>query len=248
MEEASGMPSLRMGVAVGVVAGLAWFAPAAAQAQVTADWQMNERPGSTRMIDSSGHRIHANIGSDVVLHRSTPTGWGYRFQGDGRIVDNERLVTVPDDDRLDPRNRPYVVTIRLKTGANGPNVIQKGQANHRGGYWKLTVEKGWPRCHFEDRTGARLATGFVNDPRPRTKVADGQWHTLRCARTATGVRLTVDLGKATAITRFRRGTIGSINNTWPLSLGGKVACNGRTVGCDYLNGAVDWVRIGSSGR
>ena len=74
MEEASGMPSLRVGVAVGVVAGLAWFAPAAVQAQVTADWQMDEKPGSTLMIDSSGHRIHANIGSDVVLHRRPRPG------------------------------------------------------------------------------------------------------------------------------------------------------------------------------
>jgi len=241
------MPSLRVGVAVGVVAGLAWFAPAAAQAQVTADWQMDEEPGSALMIDSSGHRIHANIGSDVVLHQATPTGWGYRFKGAGRIVNKERLVTVPDDHRLDPRNRSYAVTIRLKTGAANPNIIQKGQANHRGGYWKLSLMKGWPSCHFEDGTGAMKATGFVHDRRPRTKVADGQWHTLRCKRTATGVRLTVDPGKATAISKFRRGTVGSINNTWPLSLGGKVACNGRTVGCDYFNGAVDWVRI-ESGR
>lgn len=237
------MPSLRVGVVVGVVAGLVWFTPAAAQ--VTADWQMNDKPGSTLMIDSSGHRIHAHIGRDVVVHSAIPTGWGYRFKGDRRTVNSERLVTVPDDDRLDPRNGSYAVTIRLKTGANNPNIIQKGQANHRGGYWKLTLDKGWPRCHFEDATGAITAAGFIRDPRPKTKVADGQWHTLRCTRTARGVTLTIDPGTATAISKFRRGTIGPINNTWPLSLGGKVACNGRTVGCDYFNGAVDWVRVGS---
>lgn len=246
------MRGIRAAAVGGVVAGLCWFAPAAAQAQVIADWQMNEDgPHATVMADSSGNGLDGDVGGHVVTGETTPDGGrAYRFQGDWRIVDDTRLVTVPDsatpgvdDTRLDPGTGTYAVTIRFKTGALDPNIIQKGQANQTGGYWKLALQHGWPRCHFRDASGTTRAIGFVNDSRPQAMVADNAWHTLRCERTATGVKLTIDYGSANAISKSIKGTLGGINNKRPLSIGGKLDCDGSKVTCDYFAGAVDWVRI-----
>ena len=229
---------------VGVMAlCLTWMMSGSAFAYVIGSWQMDETAGSTQMMDSSGNGLHGTIGSDVVLHEANPSGWGYRFKGDWWVVNPNRLVTWQDDNRLDPGTQPYAVTIRFKTGAVDPNIIQKGQDNQTGGYFKLALKKGQPRCHFEDLNHNTRAIGFVGDPRPETNVADGDWHTLRCEKTATGVRLTIDYGEAGAITKNIKGTLGNINNTRPLYLGGKLYCNGGTVTCDYFAGAVDWVTI-----
>jgi Laminin G domain len=230
-----------------VLAVVSWSVPAAAQAMTLAEWQMNETAGSTQMVDSSGNGLNARIGSSVVLHEANPTGFGYRFRGDWWVVNDERLVTINDDPRLDPGTQPYAVTIRFKTGAVDANIIQKGQSNQTGGYWKLALQKGWPRCHFRDAAGTTKAIGFVNDARPATMVADNQWHTLRCERSTTGVKITVNYGEPTAISKFIKGTIGRVDNTRPLSLGGKLDCNGTTVTCDYLAGAVDWVTLDRPG-
>ena len=195
---------------VGVMAlCLTWVMSGSAFAYVIGSWQMDETAGSTQMMDSSGNGLHGTIGSDVVLHEANPSGWGYRFKGDWWVVNPNRLVTWQDDDRLDPGTEPYAVTIRFKTGAVDPNIIQKGQDNQTGGYFKLALKKGQPRCHFEDGTHNTRAIGFVGDPRPETNVADGDWHTLRCEKTATGVRLTIDYGEAGAITKNIKGTLGN---------------------------------------
>jgi hypothetical protein len=230
--------------AVGVVtAALTWFVPAAAQATTILDWELNESAGSTVAADSSGNGLDGAIGSDVVLHEANPTGFGYRFKGDWWVVNPQRLVTAADDPRLDPGTQPFAVTIRFKTGALDPNIIQKGQDNQTGGYFKLAMKKGWPRCHFEYANHNTRAIGFVNDVRPQAFVADGAWHTLRCERTATGVKLTIDYGSPDAISKTIKGTLGTIDNSKPLMLGGKLFCDGTTVTCDYFAGAVDWVTI-----
>ncbi len=223
---------------------LAMVAPGAAHAATTiGDWQMNEASGSTLMVDGSGNGFDGVIGPDVVLAESTGSGLAYRFKGDWWIVNDDRLVLWDDRPGLDPGTDTFAVTIRLKTGAVDPNIIQKGQAGQTGGFWKFALKKGWPRCHFTDGTGATKAIGFVNDKRPETKISDGQWHTLRCERTATGVRMTINYGEPNAISKFIRGTIGRIDNTRPMTLGGKVDCDYVTVTCDYFAGAVDWVTI-----
>ncbi len=58
------------------------------------------------------------------------------------MVNTNRLVTWQDDNRLDPGTQPYAVTIRFKTGAVDPNIIQKGQDNQTGGYCKFALKKG----------------------------------------------------------------------------------------------------------
>lgn len=236
------MKRLRAKLVAGLTVGLLGVMGAAHASEI-GHWQMDETAGSTVMQDGSANQLHGQIGPDVVLHEATPDSFGYRFKGDWWVVNDNRLVTWPDDDRLDPGTQPFAVTLRVKTGALDPNMIQKGQANQAGGYWKFVLKKGWPRCHFRDASGNTKAIGFVNDVRPETKVADNQWHTLRCEKTTTGVRVTIDYGEPDAISKFIKGTIGTINNTRPMFLGGKLDCDGVTVTCDYFAGVIDWVTL-----
>ena len=86
---------------------LSWMVSANAFAVVVGDWQLDEvdtRPNTEVLdSDSSGNEFNGHIGNDVVLHESVPGGgYAYRFQGDWRIVNDERLIDWPDDDQLDP--------------------------------------------------------------------------------------------------------------------------------------------------
>jgi hypothetical protein len=222
---------------------LAMSALGAGAASVTASWQMNETARPT-MVDSSGLGLNGVIGSNVAIARATSDGGlAYGFSGDRGVVTDERLVTVPDDSQLDPGTGTYAVTVRMRTAKPNNNMLQKGQSGQTGGYWKLQMHDGWPICLFRDSAGNSRAIGFVNSSDPNTKVNDSTWHTLRCERTATGVNMTIDYGSPTAITKTINGTVGNIDNTRPLSIGGKLDCNGTTVGCDYFSGSIDWVSI-----
>lgn len=221
------------------------IAPATASATVISDWGMNEEAGATTMVDASSNGFDGQIGSAVVLHQSTDTGgFAYSFKGLGPGPAPERLVTVPDAGAsLDPGTTPYAVTIGFRTTASDPNIVQKGQSGQTGGYWKLVLNKGWPRCHFRDENGRTEAIGFVDGP-VSTKVDDGRWHVLRCERTTTGVRVTLEYGTPNAVSKFIKGTIGRIDSRRPFSIGGKVDCDGgTTVGCDYFSGLIDWIRV-----
>lgn len=237
------MRGLRVGtgaaLAVALTAGMAMVASSPATGgELVASWQMDEVTGSV-MVDSTGNGLDGAIGPLVELGEATPDGGkAYRFKGDWWVPTDDRLIQIPDDSRLDPGAGTFKVTLRVKTGALDPNITQKGQARTSGGYWKFVVKKGWPRCHFRDGNGNTLAIGFVNSTNPATKVSDGQWHTISCARTATGVQVTID-----DISKFKRGSIGPIDNAFPMTIGGKLACNYTDVTCDYYAGAIDWVTI-----
>jgi hypothetical protein len=68
---------------------------------------------------------------------------------------------------------------------------------------------------------------------------DGQWHVVRCERTATQVVMTVD-GVVTM--RVRHAT-GMISNNVPLTIGGKLNCDQISITCDYFAGDIDYVTI-----
>lgn len=233
------------GILVPAAALLALVIPGTASAQVVADWQMNETTKANGLVDSSGNGLTGDIGREVLVGRSTGDGGlAYQFPGPHFAKYNpEKLVLVPDDPqgRLDPGTSPYAVTIRFRTTAAKPNIVQKGQNNVGGGFMKLVLKNGWPRCHFEDGTQKISAIGFVKTKVP--KVNDNRWHTLRCERTLTGVRVTLDAGTPNAATKFKRGTVGNINNSNPFMIGGKAYCQAEGVTCDFFNGQLDWVRI-----
>ena len=45
------------------------------------------------------------------------------------------------------------------------------------------------------------------------------------------------------MSKFIRGTIGSIDNKRPFLIGGKLDCATEDVGCDYFSGQIDYVRV-----
>ena len=146
-------------------------------------------------------------------------------------VEPSRLVQVPNDKRLDPGNRDFVITLSVRTTQKDGNIVQKGQATSAGGYFKVETH-GSTTCTFQGSAG-RIAVGSGKS------LADGAWHTIRCERNGTSVSMIVD-GKFTDI---RSGATGTISNSLPLTIGGKRDCNQVKVGCDYFTGDIDRVQI-----
>lgn len=218
---------------------------AAYTATVMGDWEMNESSG-TVMTDTSGNGLDGYIGTSVVKNWSTGNGGtGYHFVGSLSVQNHERLALVDDTPMLDPGTSTYSVIVRFRTTGPRPNILQKGQSEDTGGYWKLVIHTGWPRCHYRDLNYNTKAIGLVKSPDPNAKVNDGDWHTLRCERNASSVCVYLDEGTPTAMKRCIKGSIGSIDNKWPLSIGGKYRCDPARAAttCDYFNGDIDWVHI-----
>jgi hypothetical protein len=192
-------------------------------------WNMHEGPGARVMLDSSGHRLNGSIGGEVQ------TGGFYRFarlQPDTPPPHPAHIITVPDNAMLDPGNRDYAVTIRLRTRYHFGNIVQKGQATVPGGNWKFQIPNGIVQCLFRGSAGSIIVSAHH-------AINDGAWHTVRCARTANRVAMTVDgTGEA-----YRNGATGTIANSWPVTIGGKVACDQVKVGCDYYAGDLGAVEI-----
>jgi hypothetical protein len=219
--------------------------PAAYSATVIGDWPMNESGGRT-MTDVSGHGLNGYIGTSVVTNWPTGDGGvGYHFSGPLNVQNRERLVLVNDNPMLDPGTGTYSVIVRFRTTLSQPNILQKGQSQDAGGYWKLVIHDGGPRCHYRDLNYNTKATDFGDKPPPNAKVNDGKWHVVRCERNANSVCLYLDEGTPTAMHKCISGSIGNIDNKWPLSIGGKQRCDPKraTTTCDYFSGDIDWVRI-----
>ena len=216
-----------------LVGAMAVQPPASAAATVTiALWQMNEAPGSRVLVDSSGNGVNGIIGAEVVL-----TGTSHKF---GYLKPNTPPAHPehPDqvtDARLNPGTRDYAITLHMKWTANFGNIIQKGQSNTVGGYFKLQAPSGLVQCLFR----GSLGSGGVGSGRA---LNDGQWHTVRCERTATAVTMTVD----GVVVGRHAGATGTISNTKPMSIGGKLSCDQITVTCDYWPGEMDYVQIQAS--
>jgi len=207
----------------------------AASARLIARWDMNEWSGSRIMRDSSGHGLNGRIGGEVGTGVSGNGSRGYRF---GRLEPDTpparpgHLVTVRDNTDLDPGTRDFVVTVRFRTTYQFGNIIQKGQATVPGGNYKMQIPNGVVQCFF--RGASRLMR--VQTPR---RLNDGRWHTVRCSRSRSSVALSVD-GRTVARSK---GWTGKIANSWPVTIGGKTACDQIDVGCDYYAGDIDWIQL-----
>lgn len=211
------------------------LAPTAALATTTsAVWNLDEPVGATTMVDSSGNGLNGTIGSGVLTGEPTDASLGYRFPAvtDG-LKHDEHLAVVADNPLLDPGSGDLSVTVRLKTGAGNQNIVQKGQANMTGGYWKIDMNKGIPICLFRD--GAQVTSSKTWG----ATIWDSKYHTVTCAKTGNVVSISVDGRTAKKNVK----TIGTIDNTKSLSIGGKLYCNPPAVGCDYFVGVIDSVKI-----
>ena len=219
-------------------------ASAAYSASVIGFWQMNETSGRT-MVDSSGNGLNGYIGTSVVT--DWPTGDGgraYHFYGPLNVQNRERLAVVAENPMLDPGTGTYSVIVRFRTKGSRPNILQKGQSEDAGGYWKLVIHNGFPRCHYRDLNyNTKAITLWTPDSSGR--VDDNVWHVVRCERNTNSVCVYLDEGTSHALKKCISGSIGKIDNKWPLSIGGKYRCDPAraTTTCDYFNGDIDWVRI-----
>jgi Laminin G domain len=211
---------------------LAMASPAnAAVDQPVAIWQMDEPPGSATMLDGSGNGLNGVVGTGVQARGGT---YGFPFVRPNQPPANpQRLVQVAHDDRLNPGTGDFAVEFRMRTTHNFGNVVQKGQSGSKGGYFKFQQPNGKISCLFRGSAGSSTASSGA------VRVNDGQWHTVRCERTATGVVMTVD-GVVTGRNRNRTGTIA---NTRPLTVAGKLNCDQVETTCDYFAGELDYLKI-----
>ena len=233
----------RVGLAISatlVWAIVAVVPPAGAAATNTlAYWPMNERSGSRTMLDSSGHNIDGSIGSDVIVGATYDGATGYRWAFTSPTnppAKPGRLVLVYDS-RLNPGSDDYAVTIRYRTTQHFGNIIQKGQAGADGGYFKLENPNGILTCVFRGR--ASDGSWRRKEVNSGTPLSDGRWHTVRCERTSSGLKMTIDGGT----TRTSSGSTGYISNSRPISIAGKYNCDQDHITCDYFTGDIDWIKI-----
>jgi PKD repeat protein len=205
-----------------------------------ADWQMNEPAGATVLTDSSGNAVHGVVGSAIQTGYVDGAVTAYHWsntQPNQPPPKPERLVQVADD-RLNPGDEDYAVTVRFRTTRTFGNIIQKGQATNPGGYFKWQIPQGKLVCKFKgvDENGVFISK-TVNSG--EHLLNDGLWHTVRCERKGNQVIMTID----GTIERKGNGPTGSISNDVPLTIGGKLNCDQIDVTCDYFVGEIDYVTI-----
>jgi hypothetical protein len=229
-------------IAVALAGALALAVPAnAASFPLATSLQMNEGPGATTAVDSSGNGLNGIVGSHVQTGVAlTGGGTGYRFpylKPNTPPADPEHLVTIPHNDRLNPGTGNFAVEIRMRTTHSFGNVIQKGQAGSKGGYWKFQQPSGKITCLFRGSAGSSTAGAGST-----VRVNDGNWHTVRCERTASMVTMLID----GVVTGRNRNATGTIANTRPVTIAGKGNCDQVTITCDYFSGDIDYVKIEKS--
>jgi PKD repeat protein len=203
---------------------------------VTAYYEMNEPAGTTVMNDSGPNGLDGvvdptGVSSGVEFDGATGYDWAHRDPV-APPPSPERVIQVPDNPNLDPGNGPYTIELRYRTQEKFGNITQKGQSTTPGGQWKIQAPGGQPSCLFKGSAGqvATQVTAPLNDE---------QWHDLTCVLTSTGVSAYVD----GVFNSRKNGTAGTIDNTFPMTIGGKISCNQITVTCDYFSGQIDFIKI-----
>jgi hypothetical protein len=215
---------------------LAPLAPASGSVPLVALWDFDEAEGKRTAIDRGPHGLDGTVGADVRTGLVDDGVVAYRFP---KVAPNsppvrpEHLVTVPDTPRLNPDGGVFTVTVRFRSTSSPANIVQKGQRDSAGGYWKVEQVDGLVRCAFVDGNLVGVSAASTR------RTDDGRWHTVMCVRTPEDVTLHLD-GARMARTP---GTTAPIANTWPLTIGGKTDCDQAAIGCDYFSGDVDLVRI-----
>jgi Laminin G domain len=227
-----------------VVLAFSTATPASAAAAVTlTDWEMNEPPGAVIMTDESGNAINGAVGSAVETGTIVDGATAYHWDSTAPNqppTKPERLVQV-NDGRLNPGDRDFAITMRFRTTHSYGNMIQKGQSTTPGGYFKWEIPNGQLMCLFRsrDQFGNLLGQKSVKSPLSMP-LNDGRWHTVRCEKTVDRVTMTID---GTVTVQSARGRIGTISNTYPLTIAGKINCDQVKTTCDYFAGDIDFVRI-----
>ena len=182
-------------------------------------WSMDEPPGSTTLVDSSGKGRNGAIGSDVTLGTLYEGATAPPLPHDGaRRRCPGPVRTHPQGaglGRAGPRrgrvrgDRPVPQHPQLRQ--HHPEGAERGE----GGYWKFEAPQGIVKCLFGART-ARAADRLPSRP-GRRALAHGA-----CKRTAASVD---HVRRRAPTAAAPTGPTGTIANTWQLTIGGKGTCD-----------------------
>jgi hypothetical protein len=220
-----------VGLVVVVAGALSLAAPhAAAASGYRAHWSLDE-VGSTVAVDSSGN------GNDGTNSHIVGDGAGYVFNGtDSRVV-------VPSSASLNPGSADFSWSVTLSMSAPPSpvgetyDVLRKGLVTNKGGDYKVEVKnvKGKALARCVAKTIQTNGTKVLASIQGTKTLADGQPHVVTCAKTATGITLTVD--SLAPRTKAYAGGLGSVSNTADLALGAK-AEDTATTGFDWFAGEI----------
>jgi hypothetical protein len=234
-------------VVASAIAVVGWFdgSPASVDAEATqtvAMYEMNEPAGATTLIDTSGNGLNGASGPNNVKGVVFDGATAHRYNDRSPTqppAEPERLDTVPHNALLNPESADFAVTVRYRTSKPFGNLIQKGQNNTAGGYFKIELPFGRPTCLFigTDANGTELPAGI--EAPIGSEINDNQWHVLRCERLTNRVTMYID---GVEVGRTVKPS-GRISNTRNLSIAGKSNCDQITTTCDYFVGDIDWVRL-----
>jgi hypothetical protein len=204
--------------AVAVATPLLMLATPAQAATQAALWHMEDR---SSMTDASGSN---NTGTTSGI-TSVPgsSGNGYHFVQGSSVI-------VKDSPSLKPGTADFSVTVHVRfstppsSTVGDYDLIRKGVSSTTGGEWKIEIFPGNnltspAYCLFKD-TNKNVA-----NIRGTKNLADGNWHTITCAKTSTSIKLTVD-----GATQSKAASLGSISNSDPLGIGQKPGGGDQYVG------------------
>ncbi|MDQ3660566.1 MAG: hypothetical protein M3454_05810 [Actinomycetota bacterium] len=203
-----------------------------AQGTAVAQYHMDEPPGSSTMVDSSGNGNDGNI-SNVTLGVPGHSGTAYEFN------DVSSQVVVPSSGSLNPGNDDLTLSAWVKPTALPPSdsddLLRKGTAGTVGGEYKMEIlSTGKLNCVMQGVTasGAK-ATVTARGASGQPSLVNGSWHRVQCVKTSTSITALVDSYSKT--TNFSNNI--SISNGKALHVGHKA------LGADVYNGVMDEVSI-----
>jgi hypothetical protein len=178
-------------------------------------WHMDETAGSTVMHDAIG-------GHDGTMNAVTAGVAG--FAGTAFLF-AQSFVTVPSAAALNPGAANFTLTIHLRAtqvpATPDWDLLRKGLFTSAGGEYKVEYQpSGQASCGF---VGSRGTRELIAGP----ALNDGQWHTVQCVKTATGIMLVVD-GQQFSMA----GAVGSIANSADMAIGARP-------GSEFFQGSLD---------
>lgn len=191
-----------------------------ARASTTDDWTFSEPDGSSTVTSSAGHvgTLETNNDANGVV----VSGGQLVFDGNGRVV-------VPNDSAMNPGTAPFSVSVTFTTSVV-PNssvgdydMVRKGLTTDSKSYFKVELvpnlvhTKAFAFCKVR---GHLAGTGYTAaQMRNSVNLADGQPHTVACAKSDTSVSLSVDGKVVKTVTK----SIYSLTNGADLSFGAKAS-------------------------
>jgi hypothetical protein len=207
-------------------------APAASSAAAPAEVRFafdDGRFAGTRPLSIAGGAVRAETRDGGQAVRFPPLCPTYGGRNCPRVVLESSFTTNPG---AGPLRYGAAVRLAATETAIGENVMQKG-FSHGHSQFKLQVDGdgGRPSCVLVGASSPRIHLVTAG-----TSVADGQWHTIECARAGTALTVMVDgtiAGQANVPASL------SIVNSDPLRIGGK----GLSPNNDQFHGALDDVFV-----